>query len=246
MHNGIRIKALSYHGVGILNMLVENKGVHEPQEERAFSEILPLLPSNPVCLEMGAYWSFYSLWLKTARPDASCHLVEPEPTNMIAGEHNFAMNGFDATFTNAFIGSSKVCYPGETPVVTVDGYCAEKNISHLHMLHSDIQGFESEMLGGAHGLLDGRKVDYIFISTHSVDDHFDSIEELECVEGGPIKLTVEAMVAGDAIAIYHQGMEFGPQALGARSVLASPHDNDINLPSKSGWSEVSSCPLRPL
>jgi hypothetical protein len=130
MHNGIRIKALSYHGVGMLNMLVENKGVHEPQEERAFAEILPLLPTNPVSLEMGAYWSFYSLWLKTVRPGASCHLVEPEPTNLIAGQHNFAMNGFEATFTNAFIGGNQLNHPGCTPEVSVDGYCAENNIGH--------------------------------------------------------------------------------------------------------------------
>lgn len=85
MHNGIRIKALSYYDKRIMNMLVENKGVHEPQEERAFAVVLPLLPEKPVSLEMGAYWSFYSLWLKTVRPGASCHMVEPEMSNMLSG-----------------------------------------------------------------------------------------------------------------------------------------------------------------
>ena len=32
MHNGVRVCANGYYGNGILNMLIENKGVHEPQE----------------------------------------------------------------------------------------------------------------------------------------------------------------------------------------------------------------------
>ncbi|MFM8890335.1 MAG: hypothetical protein ACKOTB_01715, partial [Planctomycetia bacterium] len=34
MHNGIEVGGLTYYGSGILQMLVRNKGVHEPQEER--------------------------------------------------------------------------------------------------------------------------------------------------------------------------------------------------------------------
>lgn len=62
----------------------------------------------------------------------------------------------------------------------------------------------------------------------SVDAYFESVEDMERIDGDPIAQTVAAMVAGDAVAIYRHGMEFGPRALGARSVMASPHDNDIN------------------
>jgi hypothetical protein len=179
MHNGIRIKALSYYDKRIMNMLVENKGVHEPQEERAFAVVLPLLPEKPVSLEMGAYWSFYSLWLKSVRPGASCHMVEPEQSNMLSGQMNFAVNGFDGTFTNAFVGGKDLRPPDSTPTISVDGYCAEKNINHLHILHSDIQGFESEMLDGARNMFSGRKVDHVFISTHSSELHADCMRKLE-------------------------------------------------------------------
>lgn len=92
---------------------------------------------------------------------------------------NFDVNGFDGTFTNAYVGGRDLRPPGSTPTISVDGYCAEKNISHLHMLHSDIQGFESEMLDGASNMFSGHKVDHVFISTHSSDIHTDCLRKLE-------------------------------------------------------------------
>jgi hypothetical protein len=46
MHNGIKIRALGYYGAGILNLLIKNKGVHEPQEEVAFQEVLTFCPQT--------------------------------------------------------------------------------------------------------------------------------------------------------------------------------------------------------
>lgn len=69
--------------------------------------------------------------------------------------------------------------PGSTPTISVDGYCKEKSIDHLHMLHSDIQGFESEMLDGARGMFTGQKVDHVFIPTHSSEIHADCLRKLE-------------------------------------------------------------------
>ena len=31
--NGVKVYANSYYGSGMLNLLIKNKGVHEPQEE---------------------------------------------------------------------------------------------------------------------------------------------------------------------------------------------------------------------
>ena len=39
MHNGVKIYANSYYGSGMFNLLIQNKGVHEPQEEKIFEEI---------------------------------------------------------------------------------------------------------------------------------------------------------------------------------------------------------------
>ena len=46
--------------------------------------------------------------------------------------------------------------------------------------------------------------------------------------GRPVEIAVDLIRAGKAGAIYTGRMEFGPRALGARSIIASPHDNAIN------------------
>lgn len=46
--------------------------------------------------------------------------------------------------------------------------------------------------------------------------------------GRPVETSVDLIRAGKAGAIYTGRMEFGPRALGARSIIASPHDHAIN------------------
>ncbi len=55
MHNGIKIDPLSYYSLPMLKMLMINKGVHEPQEEKIFQEVLKSLPSERqlTMLELG-------------------------------------------------------------------------------------------------------------------------------------------------------------------------------------------------
>ena len=62
-----------------------------------------------------------------------------------------------------------------------------------------------------------------------IDEQFQNDPLIIKEHGKPIELTVEALRKGDAVAIYSEGMEFGPRALGARSVIASPHDKEINI-----------------
>jgi hypothetical protein len=214
MHNGIRIKALSYYGGRVMNMLVENKGVHEPQEERAFAEVLEYLPSNPVSLEMGAYWGFYSLWLKTRHAAASCHLVEPDAANLQSGRINFGMNGLDARFEHAFVSDSDpppACGPA---TISVDGYCQRNGISHLHMLHSDIQGFEVKMLAGARRMFTGRHIDFVFISTHTPELHQSCLEQLTAY-GYPVLCSVDlqATYSGDGLIVAKSPLCTTPERL---------------------------------
>jgi carbamoyltransferase len=46
--------------------------------------------------------------------------------------------------------------------------------------------------------------------------------------GQPVETAVDLIRGGKAGAIYTGRMEFGPRALGARSIIASPHDHAIN------------------
>jgi hypothetical protein len=167
MHNGIEVSALGYYGPGVLNMLIENRGVHEPQEERVFAEILRYVPSGGMMLELGAYWGFYSLWFKKAIQGATCFLVEPDLGNLRSGMANFERNGERAVFEQAYVGSAPAVAPDGIPMVSVDAFCQERAIQHISILHADIQGAEAQMLRGAAEMLGRKGIDFVFISTHS-------------------------------------------------------------------------------
>ncbi len=66
-------------------------------------------------------------------------------------------------------------------------------------------------------------------------DHTDRIDAVlgggHCIErqdDDPVSATVQRITNGQAGAIYSQRMEFGPRALGARTILGSPEDHRIN------------------
>jgi hypothetical protein len=148
-------------------MLVENRGVHEPQEERAFAAVLPHLPAASTILELGAYWAYYSLWFAKTVKDAHCFLVEPVSEHLQSGQVNFQMNGACGLFTQAFVGSEEKTDRDGTRIVAVDPFCERHQIPHLAILHSDIQGGEADMLRGAKTMLGKKSIDWVFISTHS-------------------------------------------------------------------------------
>jgi len=181
MHNGIRIVPNSYVGEGMTRLLQANGGVHEPQEEFAFGEVLDWIPKGGSMLELGSYWAFYSLWFSQRIPDAKCYCVEPEEENLQFGKANFDANGKTACFSRGFIGGKDES-PRDArsaPTRCVDSLMREFEIDHLDILHADIQGYELEMLRGAQSSLAEGKIDYIFISSHSNELHYDCMEFLE-------------------------------------------------------------------
>lgn len=171
LHNGIRVWESSYAGEGMRMLMKENKGVHEPQEERYFQEVLKTLPEAPTMLELGAWWGFYSLWLQQVRPASRCCLVEPNASNMMYGKKNFALNNAKGEFLQAFIDRQAGGRVEGVPVVSVDALMEKFNLEHLSILHADIQGYELPMLEGAQKTLSLQKADYVFISTHGDQLH---------------------------------------------------------------------------
>ncbi|WP_395739481.1 FkbM family methyltransferase [Prosthecobacter sp.] len=171
MHNGIRVLADSYYGRDGTSLITANRGCHEPQEEVVFDAIVKAIPSGGTMMELGAYWGFYSLWFAKEVSDSRVHLVEPESLNLEMGKKNFQINGCHGQFTQAYIGSADGMAPDGIRITCVNTLMAENGLEHLHVLHSDIQGFELEMLHGASALLKSRRIDYLFVSTHSDDLH---------------------------------------------------------------------------
>jgi hypothetical protein len=171
LHNGNRVPIAgpeAYYGQ-FSALLLFNRGVHEPLEEYVFQELLKHLPPSPRMIELGAYWAHYSMWLKRVRPQATVIMVEPDPGNLAAGRANFARNGFEGEFIHTFVGKGGW---------ELDQFFASRGLSHLDVLHVDIQGAEGALLDGGRETLGGSKIDYLFVSTHSQELHRSVAEEL--------------------------------------------------------------------
>jgi hypothetical protein len=102
------------------------------------------------------------MWLKKKFPSSKCILVEPELINLQAGRLNFQLNGYTGEFINEMVSKNHF---------QIDRFLIERGIHKLDILHSDIQGFEMEMLLGAKNSLQKKIIDYAFISTHSQKLH---------------------------------------------------------------------------
>ena len=172
MHNGIKVDPLSYYRLPMLKMLMENKGVHEPEEEYFFQEALKAIENKPTMtmIELGAYWAFYSMWFLSVFPHAHCYMIEPEKRNLYYGKKNFKLNKRQGKFIQAGIGC-KNNTQGKFDILTVDEICQVNNIQYIDLLHADIQGAEFEMLQGCNRILDEKRLNYVFISTHSTELH---------------------------------------------------------------------------
>ncbi|MGY6275597.1 FkbM family methyltransferase [Methylomonas sp. MgM2] len=165
LHNGLKVPVSGPHAYygEFSSILAINRGVHEPLEEYVFQQLIKRLPASPSMLELGAYWGHYSMWLKVAYPDATVILVEPELQNLNAGKHNFEVNGLIGEFIHAFVSKDQF---------KVDKYILENKIQKIDILHSDIQGYEVEMLENCSDSLEKQRIDYLFISTHSQQLHY--------------------------------------------------------------------------
>ncbi len=170
MHNGIKIRTGSYYGSTVTKMLELNRGVHEPQEERVFQEVLKHVRPDGVMMELGAYWGFYSMWFLSKATHGRAILVEPEAENLEKGKENFALGGFKGEFIRAFAGGAPAMEHGMR-TICVDELMGEYGIDRLDILHSDIQGFEEQMLEGAKKSFARKSIDYVFISTHGQERH---------------------------------------------------------------------------
>lgn len=171
MHNGIHI-LIGENGYyeEFSNILGINRGVHEPQEEYAFSQILKHVNPKLPMLELGAYWGFYSLWYKKHCPESKVYLMEPEKHNLQVGKNNFLLNRQEGTFINNLIGEGGM---------DVEEFLVENRIQKLSILHVDIQGAEMYLLNSISTALDDKKIEYIFLSTHSQELHIDCVKKLE-------------------------------------------------------------------
>jgi FkbM family methyltransferase len=183
MHNGVVIEKDCYGGPWMTEVIARLRGHHEPQEEIAFAEIVDRLQgdtSEPVMIELGSYWAYYSLWFKHQIPSATVVLVEPDPFNLQVGVRNFALNDLaPSSVIQAAVGAPHastvdiVCESDGVirPIraVTLDGLIADERLLRVDLVLCDVQGAEVEMLTGAAQAIRDANVRFMIISTHWSD-----------------------------------------------------------------------------
>lgn len=188
LHNGNKVPYVgnnSYYN-NFSDILVINRGVHEPLEEFCFQELLKKINTDsPVMLELGSYWSHYSMWFLQKKINGISYMVEPDLENMESGIFNFKTNGYTGNFINQSVGSINPIHNKINDKQTkdlgfnVDKFVNDYKIEKITVLHSDIQGAEINMLNGSKKSLSSYSIDYLFISTHSQEIHNLSIDILK-------------------------------------------------------------------
>lgn len=175
MHNGIKVIEGCYCGDWVTDLIYGLKGHHEPQEEKVFYEILKYIPKNSTMLELGSYWAYYSLWFANTVPGAKNYMIEPDPERLAIGKKNFKLNNKKGNFFRGYIVGRGVDAGNAegAPKILIDTFLEKHGIDHLSILHSDIQGYEYQMLLSAERSIRDRKVDYCVISTHGAAVHKD-------------------------------------------------------------------------
>jgi FkbM family methyltransferase len=192
MHNGIRVVAGGYHGDWMAEVIERLNGHHEPQEEVAFHSILAHVPSRATMLELGGFWSYYSLWFLNEAPETRRAIVlEPDPVHLDVGQRNAALNvAKGIEFLQASVGlqsSEPRPFQSESsgtviiPQVSVPDLLAARSIDHLDILHCDTQGAELDVIRSCETLLRHRDIDFAVFSTHAHQISGDPLTHQRCL-----------------------------------------------------------------
>jgi FkbM family methyltransferase len=187
MFNGLRMRAGSYYGDWMTELIKSLKGFHEPQEEKVFHAILEVLDEPEAMIEVGAYWGWYSLWFKHRHPSAKAILTEPDPANLAVAASNAMENQLEVTLELGGIGKIDKSQTAGAPFlrfsdnllipsIDVEAMMEKHGLKTLSVLHADIQGAELPLLHQIETLLAARRIEHLFISTH-----WDSLH-LQCRE----------------------------------------------------------------
>jgi hypothetical protein len=190
MHNGLRVLADGYCGPWMTQLIRLCRGHHESQEERIFHEVVKLLPDDGTMIELGGYWSYYSLWFLINRPCRQSVVVEPEPTHLAVGRTNAELNALTPKFSPGFAGAD--FHPGmpfdceiagriTLPRYSVRSLMEKEGWSKVTLLHCDIQGAETAVLESSRDLFLNGQIDWIFVSTHAHQISGDPLIHQRCL-----------------------------------------------------------------
>ena len=191
MHNGVRVVAGGYYGDWMTRLIERLHGHHEPQEEAVFHEILKHVPPDATMLELGGFWSYYSLWFKSQHGNRrQSYVVEPDPNHIAVGRANAALNRQEIAFVQACVGPNSVRavtftteFAGniQIPCISIPDFLRERQIQRLDILHCDTQGAETAIIELCESLFRRGVIHFGVFSTHSHHISGDPLTHQRCV-----------------------------------------------------------------
>jgi FkbM family methyltransferase len=179
MHNGVVIEEGCYYGPWMTEVIRGLKGHHEPQEEAVFHDVLERILAtdrDPTMIELGSFWSYYSLWFLDRMPAGRIVAMEPDPAYLEVGRRNFALNGRSGLFVPGAVGPApnedmefRTESTGQVVTVPMHDLGSLMRVSGLErvsLLMVDIQGAETVLLERAVEDLKAGRVRFLILSTH--------------------------------------------------------------------------------
>jgi FkbM family methyltransferase len=224
MHNGIRVLADAYLGPYTTEIVSGLNGHHEPQEELVFFQVLDALKPDATMLEIGGYWSYYSLWfLLQHQNKRQAFVIEPDPQHLNVGRINAKLNKREICFINACVGNQSQRVQKwkvddgsfvKIPKIAVPDFFRQQNLETLDILHCDAQGCEVGVIRSCKELLKAGKIKFCFFSTHSHVISSDPLTHQRCVAlledyGGRIlaEHDVHESFSGDGLVVAYFGRD---------------------------------------
>jgi FkbM family methyltransferase len=185
------VLAGGYYGGWMQELITRCKGVHEPQEEVLFAEIMKHLPSDATMIELGGFWSYYSIWfLSDGGGGRRAIVVEPDPAHIEVGRANARLNRCKPQFVHACAGrnsappasfNTEQCGAVVLPCVSVPDLMLSHGIDRLDLLHCDAQGIELDILEGCQALAAAGRLEWVVVSTHAHSISGDPLTHQRCL-----------------------------------------------------------------
>jgi carbamoyltransferase len=196
--------------------------------------------------------------------------VYPRERDALKGQLAFASNA-DIAATLQHIAETHACdivrrvlkaHPGKRNLCLAGGLFANVRINQrLSELDIDrlfvfpAMGDDGAGAGAAwHALFEREKVagqplQHVFLGPRVVEDQDDALRARDIVFSRPADLAravAERLARGEIVAVTQEEAEFGPRALGHRSILASPRDKDVNSRLNEKLSRTEFMPFAPI
>ena len=227
LHNGLQVLYGGYHGDWMAKIIESLKGHHEPQEEVVFDAILKRLGPKSSMIELGCFWSYYSLWFLQGFPLRRAMGVEPDPLHIQIGLQNAKLNGLNLEIRHGYIGQEPVQETlfetessGFIKVSAISPSALVREFTNdgmLDILHCDTQGAEIFTLLDCEDLFKKKKIRFAFISTHAMQITGSALTHQTCLQlvkdfGGQIVVEhdVHESYSGDGLIVAY----FGDEELG--------------------------------